>query len=144
MVLPDESALGLVETRGLVGAVEAADAMLKTALVRLIGAEVTEAALVTILVVGEVAAVKAAVDAGKAAAARVGDVVSAHVITRADDAVRNMQDVSSKPVEPASFDDLTVQQLRRLARTIQDFPIQGRAIARANKKELITYLKAHG
>ncbi|ATY86601.1 ethanolamine utilization protein EutM [Kyrpidia spormannii] len=75
-------ALGLVETRGFVGAVEAADAMAKAADVRLIGREQVDAALVTVMVEGDVGAVKAAVQAGAAAAARVGHLVAAHVIPR--------------------------------------------------------------
>lgn len=75
-------ALGLIETRGLVGAVEAADAMVKAAKVTLLGKEKSGAALVTVMVRGEVGAVKAAVDAGSAAAKRVGEVVSTHVIPR--------------------------------------------------------------
>jgi ethanolamine utilization protein EutM len=75
-------ALGLIETRGFVGAVEAADVMVKTANVRLIGKEIIRDGLVTVEVIGEVAAVKAAVDAGAAAAARVGYLVSQHVIPR--------------------------------------------------------------
>jgi len=78
------TALGLVETRGLVAAIEAADAMLKAANVKLIGKEVTKAALITIKVTGDVAAVKSAVDAGAAAANRVGEVVSTHVIPQPD------------------------------------------------------------
>ena len=75
-------ALGLIETRGLVGAIEATDAGLKAADVRLLGTEKADAGLVTVKFVGEVAAVKAAVDAGSAAAERVGHLVSAHVIPR--------------------------------------------------------------
>jgi ethanolamine utilization protein EutM len=77
-------ALGLVETRGLVAAIEAADAMVKTSNVTLIGKEVTRPALVTIKIVGDVAAVKASVDAGAAAAKRVGELVSTHVIPQPD------------------------------------------------------------
>ncbi len=80
-----ERALGLVETRGLVAALEAADAMLKAANVVCIGKEVTDAALVTIKITGEVAAVRSAVEAGKAAAAKVGEVVSTHIIARPDE-----------------------------------------------------------
>jgi len=79
-----ERALGLIETRGLVAALEAADAMLKAANVICVGKEVTDAALVTIKIVGEVGAVKAAIDAGSAAARRVGEVVSTHIIPRPD------------------------------------------------------------
>ncbi|ATD81492.1 MULTISPECIES: BMC domain-containing protein [Desulfovibrio] len=75
-------ALGMIETRGLVGAVEAADAMVKAANVTLIGREQVGSGLVTVMVRGDVGAVKAATDAGAAAASRVGDLVSVHVIPR--------------------------------------------------------------
>jgi ethanolamine utilization protein EutM len=77
-------ALGLVETRGLVAAIEAADAMVKAANVTLIGKERTDPALITIKVVGETAAVRSAVDAGAAAASRVGVMVSTHIIPQPD------------------------------------------------------------
>ena len=73
-------ALGMVETKGLVGAIEAADAMVKAANVRLIGKERIGSGLVTVMVRGDVGAVKASVEAGSAAAKRVGEVVSVHVI----------------------------------------------------------------
>ncbi len=76
-------ALGLVETKGMVGAIEAADAMCKAAKVTLIGKEnKIGAGLVTVMVRGEVGAVKAATEAGAAAARRVGELVSVHVIPR--------------------------------------------------------------
>jgi ethanolamine utilization protein EutM len=75
-------ALGMVETRGLVGAIEAADAMVKAANVVLIGSEYVGGGYVTVMVRGDVGAVKAATDAGAAAAKRVGEVVSVHVIPR--------------------------------------------------------------
>lgn len=75
-------ALGMVETKGLVGAVEAADAMVKAANVNLIGYEKIGSGLVTVMVRGDVGAVKAAVDAGAASARAVGEVVSIHVIPR--------------------------------------------------------------
>ena len=71
-----EQALGLIETRGLVGAIEAADAGLKAAPVSLLGSERVDAALVTVLFAGDTASVKAAVDAGAAAAERVGELVA--------------------------------------------------------------------
>ena len=80
-------ALGMVETRGLVGAIEAADAMVKAANVVLIGSEYVGGGLVTVMVRGDVGAVKAATDAGAAAAKRVGDLVSVHVIPRPHDEV---------------------------------------------------------
>lgn len=78
-------ALGLIETRGLVGMIEAADAMLKTANVLFVGWEKVDAGLVTAIVRGDVGSVKAATDAGAAAARRVGELVSVHVIPRPGD-----------------------------------------------------------
>lgn len=75
-------ALGMVETKGLIGSVEAADAMVKAANVVLIGKEYIGAGYVTVMVRGDVGAVKAATDAGAAAARRVGELVSVHVIPR--------------------------------------------------------------
>ena len=75
-------ALGMIETRGLVGSIEAADAMVKAAKVALIGKERIGGGYVTVMVRGEVGAVKAATDAGAAAARRVGELVSVHVIPR--------------------------------------------------------------
>jgi ethanolamine utilization protein EutM len=75
-------ALGMIETKGLVGSIEAADAMVKAANVRLIGKVHVGGGLVTVMVKGDVGAVKAATDAGAAAAQRVGELVSVHVIPR--------------------------------------------------------------
>ncbi|MDK2904530.1 propanediol utilization microcompartment protein PduA [Eubacteriaceae bacterium ES2] len=75
-------ALGMIETKGLVGSIEAADAMVKSANVSLMGYEKIGSGLVTVMVRGDVGAVKAAVDAGAAAADKVGQVVSVHVIPR--------------------------------------------------------------
>ena len=76
----NQEALGMIETRGLVAAIEAADAMVKAAKVLLVGKENIGSAYVTVMVRGDVGAVKAAVDAGAAAARRIGDLVSVHVI----------------------------------------------------------------
>jgi len=76
------SALGMIETKGLVGAIEAADAMVKAANVHLIGKVLVGGGLVTVMVRGDVGAVKAATDAGGAAAKRVGELISVHVIPR--------------------------------------------------------------
>lgn len=75
-------ALGMVETKGLVGAIEAADSMVKSANVSLVGYEKIGSGLVTVMVRGDVGAVKASVDAGAASAEKVGQVVSVHVIPR--------------------------------------------------------------
>lgn len=77
-----KEALGMVETRGLIGAIEAADAMVKAANVHLIGKQQIGSGLVTVMVRGDVGAVKAAVDAGAAAAKRVGELHGVHVIPR--------------------------------------------------------------
>ena len=83
----EKQALGLIETRGFVGAVEAADAMVKAANVTLLGKELVGAGLVTVMVRGDVGAVKASVEAGGAAAKRVGELISVHVIPRPHDDV---------------------------------------------------------
>ncbi|WP_458414987.1 BMC domain-containing protein [Schinkia sp. CFF1] len=77
-----KEALGMVETKGLIGAIEAADAMVKAANVTLIGYQKIGSGLITVMVRGDVGAVKAATDAGAAAAQKVGEVVSVHVIPR--------------------------------------------------------------
>ena len=213
----------MVETRGLVASIEAADAMLKASKVSLVGKEKITAGLVTIVIVGDVAAVKASVDAGAAAAQRVGELVSVHVIPKPDDQIAGIlpletetpveapkeKQVKEEPVEtkkeikpevvpevkseesttvapvkrtprtkavkPASttidrlkkealgkteekeekpeieekittidlreIEKLNVHQLRRLARSTENFPIQGRVISRANRRELLDYFK---
>jgi microcompartment protein CcmL/EutN len=221
-------ALGLVETRGLVAAIEAADAMVKAANVTLIGKERTDPALITIKVVGETAAVRSAVDAGSAAAKRVGVLVSTHIIPQPDlqmislipeieekkspvkekqateeipqslfeeksaevksaevkqrrkqkpkpeiklgkpeekkeesisasDTISRLrkealgiEEKEEKPVpsmkakskiKMQEIEILNVHQLRRLARSTEGFPIQGREISKANRKELLDYFK---
>jgi microcompartment protein CcmL/EutN len=159
-------ALGMIETRGFVGSVEAADVMCKTANVRLLGKEVVREGLVTVEVVGEVAAVKAAVEAGAAAAARVGELLSAHVIPRPVDdidcllagqaeeppAPAPQKRVVNRPAFPAGpkpmpaetessdaeLESMTVHQLRAIAREIPGLGIQGRQISKANRQALLT------
>ena len=204
-------ALGLIETKGLVGAIEAADAMCKAATVKLVSKEKVTGALIIVKVIGEVAAVKSAVDAGAAAAQRVGQLVSAHVIPRPDDQIEPIiydnsvipkeAEVAEKPkveknktpapvvesleeiekeevvvdvqeketkaeeiheeveevseeivlegeVESDENDDippkwalqkLNVHELRKLARTLDNFPIKGRDISKANRQVLIDH-----
>ena len=84
------NALGMVETKGLVGAIEAADAMVKAANVELVGREQIGSGLVTVMVRGDVGAVKAATDAGAIAAKNVGELVSLHVIPRPHSEVENI------------------------------------------------------
>ena len=165
------AALGLLETHGLVAAVEAADAMLKAAEVRLVRQERTVPALVTHVVMGETAAVRSAVDAGRAAAERVGRVVAAHVIPRPaegvwrrligeprhadapeDDAAQARE--AGAPASGASstdrtagpagddYDGRTVRDLRALARDRDDDRLRGREIARASKADLVAFLRA--
>ena len=83
-------ALGLIETKGLVAAIEAADAMVKAAQVTLIGSEKVGAGLVAVMVRGDVGAVKAATEAGAAAAEKIGELISVHVIPRPHSDVENL------------------------------------------------------
>jgi len=194
-------ALGLIETKGLVGAIEAADAMVKAADVKLVSKEKVTGALMVIKVVGDVAAVKSAVDAGSVAAQRVGELVSSHVIPRPDDQIDQLifnqqkqgrrsaekqndavpktkppikkevkselsfpkttehEDVitksessdqleekkvkiesSGKSIPPKEeLNSFNVHQLRKLARTFENFPIHGREISKANRQLLLDY-----
>jgi len=220
-----QQALGLVETRGLVASIEAADAMLKASRVRLVGKERALAGLITIVVVGDVAAVKASVDAGAAAAQRVGELVSVHIIPKPDVQIKNIlpiddheksvttekihergptkpdekiikekavkkeikapprvkpetkleeeskkketaetssstierlkrealgkkpdkektkRQIPSKEINMRDLEKLNVHQLRRLARSTENFPIKGREISRANRGQLLDYFQ---
>ncbi|MBN1230799.1 MAG: BMC domain-containing protein [Anaerolineales bacterium] len=93
---PNLIALGMVETKGLIGSIEAADAMVKAANVVLIGSEYVGGGFVTVMVRGDVGAVKAATDAGAAAAKRVGELVSVHVIPRPHENVEMILPGNSK------------------------------------------------
>ncbi|HEY3366026.1 MAG TPA: BMC domain-containing protein [Symbiobacteriaceae bacterium] len=95
-------ALGMIETRGFVGSVEAADAMAKAANVQIIGQVQIGAAYITVMCRGDVGAVKAAVDAGTAAAERVGQLVSAHVIPRPHDEVEKILPKAKVPAAKAA------------------------------------------
>lgn len=95
-------ALGMIETRGFVGSVEAADAMAKAANVQVIGQVQIGAAYITVMCRGDVGAVKAAVEAGAAAAERTGQLVSAHVIPRPHDEVEKILPKFRTASEPAS------------------------------------------
>ena len=101
----EKQALGMVETKGLVGAIEAADAMVKAADVSLAGKELIGHGLVTVMVRGDVGAVKASVEAGSAAAKRVGELVSVHVIPRPHNDVEGIvpqQKAAKKAAAPAA------------------------------------------
>lgn len=99
-------AIGMIETKGLVGSIEAADAMIKAANVTLIKQEFVDAGIVTVIIQGDVGAVQAAVDAGREAAKRVGELLGAHVIPRPDEAV-------SKMVEPLDYTSYENQKLQQ-------------------------------
>ena len=86
----ETKALGLIETQGLVGAIEAADAMVKAANVELIGKTLVGGGLVTVMVRGDVGAVNAAVESGKTACERVGELLSTHIIPRPDSSVEQI------------------------------------------------------
>ena len=141
-----------METRGLVAAIEAADAMVKAANVRLLGTEVTVAALVTVKVEGETGAVRAAVAAGAAAAKKVGELIGTHVIPRphpetykildVGDAAGSTQDVPAVSIPQAEeLESMAVRELRELARQIPGLGISGRDISRANKQQLLDELR---
>ena len=143
-----EQALGLIETRGLVGALEAADAALKAAPVKLLGAERTDPALVTVLFAGDVASVKAAVDAGAAAAERVGELVAVHVIPRPYPGLEAMSDAAESegggapPGTPLI--EMKVVDLRHMARQLESFPLKGRELSIATRDELLAHFRALG
>src|SRR3982074_3570979 len=95
-------ALGMIETKGLIGAVEAADAMVKTANVVLVGKEYIGAGYVTVMVRGDVSAVKAATDAGAAAARRVGELLAVHVIPRPHPSLEDVLPIGKAGKKPAA------------------------------------------
>lgn len=149
-----ERAFGMIETRGLIGAVEAADAMVKAAKVKLLDKELTSGGLVTIKVVGEVGAVRSAVDAGARAAEKVGELISTHIIPRPHDEVEDLLLYPSEgtaesdagegkngKLSVAHLEDLPVKDLRALARKIKNFPLSGREISSAGRDLLLKELR---
>ncbi len=141
-----EQALGMVETRGLVGAIEAADAGVKAAPVQLLGTERTDPALITVLFAGDTAAVKAAVDAAAAAAERVGELVAVHVIPRPYPGLELLSDSENGDGPPPGtrLSDMKVVDLRHRARQIDNFPLKGRELSVATREELLAHFKALG
>ena len=146
-------ALGLIETRGLVGAIEAADAGAKAASVTLVGREYADAGLVTVAFRGETAAVKAAVDAGAAAAERVGQLVSTHVIPSPhpdlDILAAEMEEGPGESngggvVDLSRLTSLKVVELRRAARQVPNFPLKGRNLARAGREDILAGFRQIG
>jgi len=153
------SALGMIETCGLVGAVEAADAMGKAAWVVLIGRETVGAGITTVFVRGTVGAVRAATEVGAEATRRVGELRSVHVIPRPDDQLESLlpgtESVTvpsgdpgrgpgrgSRPVRPEDLATLSVSELRRVARGLPGISMSGREISRANKEALLDEIRA--
>jgi microcompartment protein CcmL/EutN len=155
--------LGMIETYGLPALIAAADAAAKTADVKVTTYEKVDAGIVTIYILGDVAAVKAAVDAGAAEAKRVGKLLATHVIPRPDPFVYAMiqeawlqnqpialpkeQPKVSAPEMNGPWSKMTVDQLRELARNTPQFPISGREIRLVSKVELVrlfTVMDAEG
>ena len=153
-----DQALGLVETKGLVGAIEAADAGLKAANVELLGSERADAGLVTVMFGGDVAAVKAACDAGAAAAERVGPLVGVHGIPRpspmlaaieTDESPGKRAGDEAAPAklpngswDLAALESAKVVELRDMARHVENFPLKGRDVARASREELLAAFRS--
>lgn len=145
-------ALGMVETRGLVAAIAAADAGLKTADVRLQGTERVDPAMVTVLFRGDVAAVQSAVAAAASAAAELGGLIAQHVIARPHEEIDLLAKIETPSTpqsnktpqqvvnEPEVLEDMTVLSLRRLARQTPGMSLQGREISKANREILIQEL----
>ena len=154
-------ALGMIEVYGKIGAVEGLDAAVKAANVSLVNMVRVGGGLTSVFVEGDVGAVKAAIDAGAAAAERVGQFYFHHVIPRPDSSVRKMLDMElpqtrEKPVPaPVSteeknavddssdidYDAMTVSRLRTLARTVENFSMTKEEIKFAKKDQLLEALK---
>ncbi len=153
-----QGAIGLIETRGLVGAIEAADAAAKAGLVDLLGFEQIGGGLVSVRFRGDVAAVQVAVQAGVQAAERIGEVISHNVIPAPHaDLLSTLSPSQPTPAAPSTqsalpapsphattaedLDDLPVARLRQLVRQLPDARLKGREVSRANKKALVAELK---
>jgi ethanolamine utilization protein EutM len=143
------SAIGLIETEGLVGLIEAADVAAKTADVQLLGFERIGGGLVSLRLSGDVASVQTAIQAAAAAAQRLGQVISFHVIPGPHEDLVSILEGHGAPPAPvaaaapaatpssAELETLPVTKLRQLARQFPGFPLKGRAISRAGKAELL-------
>lgn len=141
-----DSAIGLIETRGLIGVLEAADTAAKAADVQLLGIDRIGGGIVSVRFRGDTASVQAAVSAASEAVRRVSELISAHVIpSPAIDVEGVLRTVPPSPSsEPLSEDlrSLPVARLRQLARKTPGVPLQGRQISRANKDKLLDALRA--
>jgi len=151
-------AIGLIETKGLVSAIEALDASLKAANVQLVKKENSTGGWVTIVITGDVGSVKAAIEAGSAAAGRLSNLISSHVIPRMACDVVNMVnqqpqrlktklESDAKSVDTRELtDDLDhykVVDLRHLARTLEISTMDRNKIKYANKEQLIDAIRRH-
>ncbi|WP_328803374.1 BMC domain-containing protein [Paenibacillus silvestris] len=152
-MMEQKLALGMIETYGLPALIAAADAAAKTADVKVTMYEKVDAGIVTVYIWGDVAAVKAAVDAGAEEAKRVGKLLGVQVIPRPDPSVYKMlqsaqekeQAVRSAPEAPKqeappatkNWSKMTVAQLRELAQSMPKFPLAGRDIQLVSKAELV-------
>ena len=155
-----QGAIGLIETRGLVGAIEAADAAAKAGLVDLLAFEQVGGGLVSVRFSGDVAAVQAAVEAGVQAAQRIGEVMCHNVMpaphadllsTLSPPSQQSKAEPVSRSPAPSSppsteselerLEDVPVARLRQLVRQLPDAQLKGRQVSRANKGELIAELK---
>lgn len=185
-----DRALGLIETQGLIGAIEACDAAAKAAAVVISSAELTDAAYLTLKIEGDLGAVQAAVEAGAQAAEKVGELIAMHVIPNPDDGLgpilprrryvskyhpdddrppldfdNSEPDLPSRPTGPkppatappsqlpsepedkieqlkqTTLEDMTVSDLRQIARNLDRFPMKGREISMATKNQLIEAIR---
>ncbi len=143
-------AIGLIETRGVVGSVEAADAMVKAAGVLLVGREYVGGGYATVICRGDVGSVKAALDAGAAAAKRVGELVAVHIIPKPDAQVEHvlpsLEWMYRPPwrkgaVQKLNLETMTVPELRKLAREMPGVTMGGREISKAGREQLLAELK---
>jgi ethanolamine utilization protein EutM len=132
-------ALGMIETRGLIGSIEAADAMIKSADVQLVNQEKIDGGLVTVLVEGDVGAVQAAVEAGKLAAQRVGQLISAHVIPRPDEEVDTIIKKKSNVAQTISSTGVLTEPQSSEAVGMKELPfesLEGQASPDSDEEEL--------
>ena len=141
------AAIGLIETRGLVGVIEAADAAVKSAPVELLGIKSIGGGLVSTHFRGEVAAVQVAVQAGVQAARKVSEVISHRVIPAPHLDVENLllhqPGAATLPTQPPpdELEGLPVARLRQLVRQLPDAQLKGRQVSRANKETLLSELR---
>ena len=144
------AAIGLIETRGLVGVIEAADAAVKSAPVELLGIKPIGGGLVSTHFRGEVAAVQVAVQAGVQAALKVSQVISHRVIPAPHVDIENLllhqPQAAALPAQPPpdavdELEDLPVARLRQLVRQLPDAQLKGRQVSRANKEALLRELR---